>query len=57
MTIQKLFWAYLHKTFGGVQRHFQLISIISWRSVLMVEGTGVSEKTTDLTQVTDKRYL
>jgi hypothetical protein len=29
---------------------FNNISVISWRSVLLVE------KTTDLTQVTDKRY-
>ena len=30
------------------------ISVISWRSVLLVEETGV--KTTDLPQVTDKLY-
>ena len=34
---------------------FNNISIISWRSVLLVEETGVHpEKTTDLPQVTDK---
>jgi hypothetical protein len=30
------------------------MSVILWRSVLPVEETGVSEKTTDLLQVTDK---
>jgi hypothetical protein len=30
--------------------------ILSWRSVLLVEETGVPEKTTDLSQVTDKLY-
>jgi hypothetical protein len=34
---------------------FNNISVILWRSsVLLVEETGVSEKTTDLIQVTDK---
>jgi hypothetical protein len=28
------------------------LSVISWRSVLLVEETGVPEKTTDLLQVT-----
>ena len=33
------------------------ISVISWRSVLLVEETGVpGKKTTDLSQVTDKLY-
>jgi hypothetical protein len=32
------------------------ISIILWQSVLLVEETGVPEKTTDLSQVTDKLY-
>ena len=32
------------------------ISAMSLRSVLLVEETGVSEKTTDLLQVTDKLY-
>jgi len=32
---------------------FNNISAISWWSVLMVEETGVSEKTTDLLKVTD----
>jgi len=32
------------------------ISAISWLSVLLVEETGVHEKTTDLSQVTDKLY-
>jgi hypothetical protein len=33
---------------------FNNISVISWRSVLLVEETGVPEKTPDLCQVTDK---
>jgi len=33
---------------------FNNISVISWRSVLLVEETGVQEKTIDLSQVTDK---
>jgi len=32
------------------------MSVILWRTVLTVEETGVSEKTTDLLQVTDKLY-
>jgi len=32
------------------------ISVISWWSVLLVEETGVPEKATDLSQVTDKLY-
>jgi hypothetical protein len=35
---------------------FNNILVISWRSVLLVEETGVPEKTTDLPQVTDKLY-
>jgi hypothetical protein len=35
---------------------FNNISVISWRSVLVVEETGCSEKTTDMPQVTDKLY-
>ena len=35
---------------------FNNISAISWRSVLLVEETGVPEKTIDLSQVTDKLY-
>ena len=31
-------------------------SVISWWSVLLVEETGEPEKTTDLSQVTDKLY-
>ena len=33
---------------------FNNISVISWRLVLLVEETGVPQKTTDLLQVTDK---
>ena len=35
---------------------FNNISAISYRSVLLVEETGVPEKTTDLSQITDKLY-
>ena len=35
---------------------FNNISVISWRSVLLVEETKYPEKTTDLPQVTDKLY-
>ena len=38
--------------------NFNNISVISWRSILLVEETRVpgSEKTTDLSQITDKLY-
>jgi hypothetical protein len=32
---------------------FNNISVISWRSILLVEESGGPEKTTDLSQVTD----
>ena len=35
---------------------FNNSSVISWLSVLLVEETGIPEKTTDLLQVTDKFY-
>ena len=36
---------------------FNNISVISWQSVLLVEENGVpGEKTTDLSQATDKLY-
>ena len=35
---------------------FNNISAISWRSVLLVEETGVPEKTTYLSQVRDELY-
>ena len=35
---------------------FNICSAISWLSVLLVEETGGPEKTTDLSQVTDKLY-
>jgi hypothetical protein len=35
---------------------FNNIPVISWWSVLLVEETGVPGETTDLSQVTDKRY-
>jgi hypothetical protein len=36
---------------------FNNISVISWRSVLLVEETGVPGKTTDQSQVTDQQDL
>ena len=39
-----------------VNATFNNISVISWRSVLLVEETEYPEKTTDLWQVTDKLY-
>jgi hypothetical protein len=37
--------------------YFNSISVIAWRSVLLVEETpGYPEKTTDLPQVTDKLH-
>jgi hypothetical protein len=35
---------------------FNNISVISWRSILLVEEPEYPEKTTDLPQVTDKLY-
>ena len=35
---------------------FNNISVILWRSVLLVEETGVPGETYDLSQVTDKFY-
>jgi len=35
---------------------FNTISVISWRSVLLVKETEYREKTTDLSQLTDKLY-
>jgi hypothetical protein len=35
---------------------FNNISVISWWSVVLVEETQYPEKTTDLSQVTDKLY-
>ena len=35
---------------------FNNILIISWRSALLVEETGVPGETTDLREVTDKLY-
>jgi hypothetical protein len=35
---------------------FNNISVISWQSVLLVEKPECPEKTTDLSQVTDKLY-
>jgi hypothetical protein len=38
-----------------VDATFNNISIISWRSVLLVDETGVPQKTIELSQVTDKQ--
>jgi hypothetical protein len=35
---------------------FNIISVISWRSVLLVEEIGVPGKTTYLSQVSDELY-
>jgi hypothetical protein len=35
---------------------FKNISVVSWRSVLLVEKTGVPREITDLPQITDKLY-
>jgi hypothetical protein len=35
---------------------FNNISVISWRSVLLVKETEYPEKTTDMSQVNDKLY-
>jgi len=35
---------------------FNNISAILWRSALLVKETGVLEKSTDVSQVTDKLY-
>jgi len=35
---------------------FIFISVISWRSALLVKEIGVHEKTNDLSQVIDKLY-
>ena len=35
---------------------FNNVSVISWWSVLLVEEIGVPEKTTDLSQATDKLH-
>ena len=35
---------------------FNNISAITWRSVLLVEETGVPGETTNMSQVTDKLY-
>ena len=40
----------------GVNTIFNNISVISWRSVLLVEETGVPGETIDLPQVTEKLY-
>ena len=39
-----------------VNATFSNISVISWQSVLLVEETGVQEKTTDMPQIDDKLY-
>ena len=41
---------------GVFNATFNNISVVLWRSVLLVEETGDPEKTTDLPQVIDKLY-
>jgi hypothetical protein len=43
-------------SYGSWNATFNNIPVISWRSVLLVEETGVPGKNTDLSQFTDKRY-
>ena len=40
----------------GFNATFNNISVISWRSILLVEETGVPGETIDLPQVTEKLY-
>ena len=40
----------------GFNATFNNITVISWRSVSLVEKTEYTEETTDLSQVTDKLY-
>jgi hypothetical protein len=65
--MQLIFWLYyinyLFTAITGVRIKvmifkvtFNNISVILWRSVLLVEETEYPEKTTDLPQVTDKLY-
>ena len=55
-----LCWVLLGGGGGGClmvwNANFNNMSVISWRSVLLVEETEDLEKTTDLSQVTDKLY-
>ena len=46
-----------HRTVNKVfNATFNKISVITWRSVYLMEETEFPEKTTDLSQVTDKLY-
>ena len=47
---------YIGDWFMVLNANFNNILVILWRSVLLVEETRVPEKTTDLSQVTDKLY-
>jgi hypothetical protein len=42
--------------FNDMRATFNNISVISWQSVLLVEESEDPEKSTDLSQVTDKLY-
>jgi len=53
---QKLKMKYTRAKIVVFNATFNNISVISWRLVLLLEETGVLEKTTDLLQVTDKLY-
>jgi WD40 repeat protein len=43
-------------SWGLFNATFNNISVISWWSVLLVEETEYQDKTTDLEQITEKRY-
>jgi len=49
---------YIRQWFGFIvfNATFNNISVISWRSVLLVEETEVPGETTDLSQVIDKLF-
>jgi hypothetical protein len=49
-------WILIKKVGLGFNATFNNISAISWQSVLVVGKPEYPEKTTDLTQVTDKLY-
>ena len=49
-------YTYLVDGVYGALRHLEQYSVILWRHVLLVGKTGVPEKTTDHSYVTDKVY-
>ena len=54
LNLYDVFCRFINKLKMVFNATFNNISVISWRSVLLVEETGVQVKTTDLTQVTDE---